>query len=56
MGVSVNFNGARSVQFTDFNMVASVGAFLFGLTQLYFLIAVVIPTVRGGAPAPAKPW
>jgi cytochrome c oxidase subunit 1 len=45
-----------SVQFTDFNMVASVGAFLFGLTQVYFLFAVVIPTVRGGAPAPAKPW
>ena len=45
-----------SVQFTDFNMVASTGAFLFGLTQVYFLFAVVIPTVRGGAPAPAKPW
>ncbi|MBB3225266.1 cytochrome c oxidase subunit I [Pseudoduganella umbonata] len=43
-------------QFTDFNMVSSVGAFLFGLTQLYFLFFVVLPTIRGGVPAPAKPW
>jgi cytochrome c oxidase subunit 1 len=45
-----------AVQFTDFNQIVSVGAFLFGLTQVYFLLFVVFPTIRGGAPAPAKPW
>jgi cytochrome c oxidase subunit 1 len=43
-------------QFTDFNMVVSVGAFLFGLSQVYFLFAVAIPTIRGGEKAPAKAW
>jgi cytochrome c oxidase subunit 1 len=44
-------------QFTDFNMIASVGAFAFGLAQIYFLLAVVLPAVRGrGEPAAAKPW
>ncbi|HEY4541560.1 MAG TPA: cytochrome c oxidase subunit I [Noviherbaspirillum sp.] len=43
-------------QFTDFNVVASIGAFLFGLSQVYFLFAVVLPTIRGGKKAPAKPW
>jgi cytochrome c oxidase subunit 1 len=45
-----------SIQFTDFNILTSVGAWLFGLTQLYFLLAVVLPVLRGGEPAPAKPW
>jgi cytochrome c oxidase subunit 1 len=45
-----------STQFTDFNELTSVGAFLFGLSQVYFLFAVVLPTIRGGEPAPAKPW
>ena len=44
-------------QFTDFNLIASMGAFAFGLTQVYFLFAVVLPTVKGkGQRAPAKPW
>jgi cytochrome c oxidase subunit 1 len=43
-------------QFTDFNVVASISAFLFGLTQVYFLFAVVLPTIRGGARAGDKPW
>jgi cytochrome c oxidase subunit 1 len=43
-------------QFTDFNMVVSIGAFLFGLSQVYFLFAVVLPTIRGGVKAPAKVW
>ncbi|HEY8099527.1 MAG TPA: cytochrome c oxidase subunit I [Burkholderiaceae bacterium] len=43
-------------QFTDFNMLVSVGAFLFGLSQVYFLFAVVIPAIKGGEKAPAKPW
>jgi cytochrome c oxidase subunit 1 len=44
------------VQFTDFHALTSVGAFLFGLSQVYWLFWVVIPNVRGGAPAPPKPW
>jgi cytochrome c oxidase subunit 1 len=44
-------------QFTDFNVVASVGAYVFGLAQAYFLFAIVLPMVRGrGAPAPQCPW
>ncbi len=44
-------------QFTDFNLIASLGAFAFGLTQVYFLFAIVLPAVRGkGQKAPAKPW
>lgn len=43
-------------QFTDFHMLTSIGAFLFGLTQVYWLFAVVLPTVRGGKMAAAKPW
>jgi cytochrome c oxidase subunit 1 len=45
-----------AVQFTDFNMIVSIGAFLFGITQVYFLLFVVIPTIRGGKKADAKPW
>jgi len=45
------------LQFTDFNLVASIGAFGFGLSQVYFLFAVVLPMMRGkGAPAPQNPW
>jgi cytochrome c oxidase subunit I len=43
-------------QFADWNMVSSIGAFGFGLSQLIFLYAVV-KCIRGqGAKAPAKPW
>jgi cytochrome c oxidase subunit 1 len=45
-----------ATQFTDFNMLTSVGAFLFGLSQVYWLFAIVIPNIHGGPPAPAKPW
>jgi len=45
------------MQFTDFNMLASIGAFGFGLSQVYFFFAVVLPMIRGkGAPAPQQPW
>jgi cytochrome c oxidase subunit 1 len=44
------------VQFTDWHMLTSVGAFLFGLSQAYWLFFIVIPNIRGGTPAPAKPW
>jgi cytochrome c oxidase subunit 1 len=42
-------------QFTDWNQVSTVGAFGFGLSQLLLLWA-VLKCIRGGAPAPAKPW
>jgi cytochrome c oxidase subunit 1 len=44
-----------ATQFADFNAIASVGAFGFGLSQLIFLAAVV-KCIRGGEKAPAKPW
>ncbi|MBG7067357.1 cytochrome c oxidase subunit I [Pseudomonas aeruginosa] len=44
-----------NLQFADFNMVSSIGAFMFGTTQLLFLF-IVIKCIRGGKPAPAKPW
>lgn len=43
-------------QFADFNALISVGGFLFGLTQVYFLFAVVLPNIRSGAKAPAHAW
>ncbi|GAB3242707.1 cytochrome c oxidase subunit I [Chitinimonas naiadis] len=46
-----------ATQFTEFNSMASVGAFLFGIAQVYFLFGVLLPTLRGGAgPAPQRPW
>jgi cytochrome c oxidase subunit 1 len=43
------------LQFADFNMIATIGAFGFGLSQLLFLYAVV-KCVRGGRPASARVW
>jgi len=44
-------------QFADFNMVASIGALGFGLSQVYFLLFVVLPAYNGkGEKAPMKPW
>jgi cytochrome c oxidase subunit 1 len=34
-----------------------VGAFAFGLAQVYFIVFIVIPTMMGkGEKAPQKPW
>ncbi len=45
------------MQFADFNMIASVGGFAFGLAQAYFLLFIVLPALRKrGRPAPARPW
>ncbi|AUL99068.1 cytochrome c oxidase subunit I [Rhodocyclaceae bacterium] len=45
-----------ALQFADFNALASVGAFGFGLSQLIF-IAVAVRCARGiGERATAKPW
>jgi len=45
------------MQFADFNALASLGGLCFGLSQVYFLVFVVIPAMRGkGEPAPQRPW
>ncbi|MCB1824735.1 MAG: cbb3-type cytochrome c oxidase subunit I, partial [Candidatus Competibacteraceae bacterium] len=44
-----------ALQFTEFNMVSTVGAFLFGFSQLFFLYN-VIQTIRGGAKATDQVW
>jgi cytochrome c oxidase subunit 1 len=45
------------MQFANFNMIASIGAFFFGAAQLYFFLAVALPLMRGkGAKAPQRPW
>jgi len=44
-----------ALQFADFNMVSSLGALLYGTSQLVFVL-VVIKCVRGGKKAPAKAW
>ena len=40
------------LQFADFNMIGSIGAFGFGLSQLLFLY-VVLKCIRGGGPKAA---
>jgi len=44
-----------ALQFADFNMVSTVGAFGFGLSQLLFLY-IVLKAMRSGEKAPQKPW
>jgi cytochrome c oxidase subunit 1 len=44
-----------ALQFTEFNQWSSIGAFLFGFSQLLF-VAVVIQAARGGKKAEAKAW
>jgi cytochrome c oxidase subunit 1 len=44
-----------ALQFADFNMISSVGAFGFGLAQLLFLY-VVVKCIRGGRRASAQVW
>jgi cytochrome c oxidase subunit 1 len=43
------------VQFADFNLLSSVGAFIFGLSQLVFLY-LVVKAIRNGAPATDRVW
>ncbi len=45
-----------ALQFADFNMMASVGAFGFGLSQLIFLWVVIKAASGGGEKAGAKAW
>ncbi len=44
-----------ALQFTEFNMISTVGAFLFGLSQLLFLYN-VIQAIRGGVKATDEVW
>ena len=44
-----------AVQFTDFNMIASVGAFGFGLSQLLF-VYILFLTLKQPVTAPDKSW
>lgn len=44
-----------ALQFSDYNMIATVGAFGFGLSQLLFLY-VVIAAIRGGKKATSQVW
>lgn len=44
-----------ALQFTNFNMISTVGAFMFGFAQLLFLYN-VIRTVRRGDKATPQVW
>src|ERR1700744_2283042 len=44
-----------AVQFTDWNMVSSIGGFGFGLSQILFAI-LIVQSVRGGQKASALVW
>lgn len=44
-----------ALQFAEFNMIASIGAFVLGASQLLFLY-IVIKCVKGGKAAGANPW
>jgi cytochrome c oxidase subunit I len=44
-----------SLQFTEFNMISSIGAWGFGLSQLLFLY-IVVSTIRSGKKAADKQW
>ncbi|MCW8884173.1 MAG: cytochrome c oxidase subunit I [Motiliproteus sp.] len=44
-----------NVMFTEFNVVSSIGAIIFGLSHL-LLLYIVIKTIRGGKKADAKVW
>ena len=43
------------LQFADFNMVSSIGAFIFGFSQVFFLY-VLIHAIRSGKPATDRVW
>jgi len=43
------------LQFTEFNQIATVGAFIFGFSQLILLV-VVLKTIKGGVKATPQVW
>ena len=44
-----------AIQFADFNMVSSIGAFIFGFSQLFF-VWVIVDCVRNGKKATSQVW
>ncbi len=44
-----------ALQFADWNMVSSIGGFIFGASQLLFLV-LVVKCIRGGAKASDQVW
>jgi len=44
-----------ALQFTGFNQIATVGAFIFGFSQLLFLV-LVLKTIKSGAKATDQVW
>jgi len=44
-----------AIQFADFNAISSIGAFLFGFSQLMF-VWVIVDCVRKGKPATSQVW
>lgn len=44
-----------AIQFAEFNMISSIGAFLMGFSQLIFLY-IVVQTIRGGEKATDEVW
>lgn len=43
------------IQFANFNQVSTIGAFLFGVSQL-LLVVIVYRAIKSGRKAEAKPW
>jgi cytochrome c oxidase subunit I len=44
-----------AVQFSDFNMISSIGGFVYGLSQILFVV-VVVKCIRGGEKATDEVW
>mgnify|MGYP002867372442 FL=1 len=44
-----------SVQFAEFNVISSVGGFVYGLSQLLF-VYIIIKCVKGGQKATDRVW
>ncbi|MGZ5649225.1 MAG: cytochrome c oxidase subunit I, partial [Usitatibacter sp.] len=44
-----------AVQFAEWNAISTIGAFIFGFSQILFLY-IVISTIRGGQKAADKQW
>jgi cytochrome c oxidase subunit 1 len=45
-----------ALQFTDFNMMSSIGAFIYGASQLFFLFNVIRTIVAGKPVNDPKVW
>lgn len=45
-----------ALQFTTFNQMCTIGAFIFGFSQLIFLYICIKAMSKSGFRAPAKPW